>query len=482
MKCGFAKMSTKGTFEPVWPYGTDIYGRFLYLESGKERVLIAAFDLSASYPREAARWRREVARRTGIPEKSVWYHELQIHAAPEFEQMAGKAMDALIDRSVETILELIDRAEECDCYVAECDMGTEFTFNREQYVEELGGVTVWTGMSFDEEGRPYTQNPDIMLLRGYQPKLPVFDQPIYFDNPNDQMAYLFLFKNKEGKTIGTLSRFAAHPDAAVLFEQRFHPNKEHEYHYDFDWPGYLSEDMEKVFGGIGMYINGPCADLSAKKSYDGMDTYEDSAADCRRLASLIGDRMREIFTKNAVKLDVDAAFKTESFEITLPMKEDIPYTYDEIRSIQPQTDEAQRRLDEAIARGEAPAHIKRLIDDRWRIGHINHLIRGEEYSFTEQQLATHEVTVCVTALRFGGYLFVGVPGESLVDITLWLRSRFSGTKTVSVDQVGGYYNYMATPRSMTLGGYTYWSSWVRRDAIPIFKAALAPKLDEFMRD
>ena len=44
MKCGFAKMSTKGTFEPVWPYGTDIYGRFLYLESGKERVLIAAFD------------------------------------------------------------------------------------------------------------------------------------------------------------------------------------------------------------------------------------------------------------------------------------------------------------------------------------------------------------------------------------------------------------------------------------------------------
>ena len=85
MKCSFAKMSTKGTFEPIWPYGTDLYGRFLYLESGTERVLIAAFDLSGSPPREAARWRREVARRTGIPEKSVWYHELQIHAAPAYE-------------------------------------------------------------------------------------------------------------------------------------------------------------------------------------------------------------------------------------------------------------------------------------------------------------------------------------------------------------------------------------------------------------
>ena len=66
MKCSFAKMSTKGTFEPIWPYGTDLYGRFLYLESGTERVLIAAVDLSGSPPREAARWRREVARRTGF--------------------------------------------------------------------------------------------------------------------------------------------------------------------------------------------------------------------------------------------------------------------------------------------------------------------------------------------------------------------------------------------------------------------------------
>ena len=53
MKCSFAKMSTKGTFEPIWPYGTDLYGRFLYLESGTERVLIAAFDLSGS-PRGGA--------------------------------------------------------------------------------------------------------------------------------------------------------------------------------------------------------------------------------------------------------------------------------------------------------------------------------------------------------------------------------------------------------------------------------------------
>ena len=91
-------MSTKGTFKQEWPYGTDLYGRFIYLESGDEKVLIGAFDFNATFPREADRWRREVSKRTGIPEKSVWYHEIQIHAAPAHEQIAGAAMDALIDR------------------------------------------------------------------------------------------------------------------------------------------------------------------------------------------------------------------------------------------------------------------------------------------------------------------------------------------------------------------------------------------------
>ncbi|MFR5864002.1 MAG: hypothetical protein ACLUFV_01730 [Acutalibacteraceae bacterium] len=97
MKCSFAKMSTKGTFEPIWPYGTDLYGRFLYLESGTERVLIAAFDLSGSPARRRAGGAKSPA---GQNSAIRVVYELQIHAAPAYEQMAGKAMDALIERSV----------------------------------------------------------------------------------------------------------------------------------------------------------------------------------------------------------------------------------------------------------------------------------------------------------------------------------------------------------------------------------------------
>lgn len=82
-------------------------------------------------------------------------------------------------------------------------------------------------------------------------------------------------------------------------------------------------------------------------------------------------------------------------------------------------------------------------------------------------------------MKFAGYLFVGVPGESLVDMTLWLRSEFTGVKTIPVDQVGGYFNYMATPHSLTLGGYTYWSSWVNRETIPTLKRKIYPLISEF---
>ncbi len=482
MKCSFAKMSARGTFEEIWPYGTDIYGRFIYLSSGAEQVLIAGFDFNATYPREAERWRQEMSRRTGIPAKSIWFHELQIHAAPAHENIAGEYMDALIDRSVKTVIDMMGRAEECDCFVAECDMGTEFSFNREQYVDGLGGVTVWRGIKFDENGTPYTQDPDIMLLRGYRPKLDVFDKPIYFDNNADPMAYLFMFKNKQGKTLGTITRFAAHPDVAVLFEHSNNPERSKEYHYDYDWTGYLADEMEHIYGGVGMYINGPCADLATKKDCSDADTYEKSENECKRLAASIGGRIRRIFDKTARKLDTEQVFKTETFSIELPMKEDIPYNYAEIDNMQVRIDSIQQQLDDAIANNASPAVVKKLIDDRWRAQHIPYLCRGERFGFTAKELSEHKRTVNVTALRLCGYLFVGVPGESLVDMTLWLRSRFTGTKTIPVDQIGGYYNYMATPRSMTLGGYTYWASWVRRDAIPIFKSKLAPLLDEFLKD
>lgn len=482
-KCSFAKVTTRGIYDayagrgPIstWEYGTELYGRFFYLESGGQRALIAAFDFLGTFSKDANRWRREVAQRTGIPADHIWYHELQIHAAPKGPEMTGEVIDRLVERCVPAILEMMGRAEEFTCQVAEADFGAECNFNREQYVAGLGGVTVWSGMDFDEEGRPYTQNDAIMLLRGYHPQLPVFDKPIYFDNPADPKAYLFRFLNKDGETIGTLSRFAGHPDVAVLFELR---GVNDQYKFNFDWPGYLSEKLERDLGGTSIYLNGPCADLTVKKGFDGMDTYEVCAAEARRIGEGFADRLEQRLASRPLPLKNADRLKAATFYLEMPMRDNYP-TSSDFSHWDEDVNEAEQRLQEAIAAGEPAYRVKQLIDDRFRTANDRSLLE-DGTGFSDEILRSHRVPVTVSALQLGDYTFVGVPGESLCDMSIWLRSQFTGVKTIPVDQVNGYYGYVATPRSLTMGGYTYWSSWVRHDATDVLKQQLTPLLEEFI--
>lgn len=483
MKAAFEKFSAKGAFKPRWPYGTDLYGRLLYLEQNGTQVLICVFDFLGTYPSDTVFFRKEVSKKTGIPENHIWYHELQIHAAPSEDDLHGEGIKLLIDRTSEAAIRMIRNARECEISVTEADFGTECTFCREQYVEGLGGVTIWSGMSFDEQNKPYSQDPSIMLLRGYVPDLPVFDRPIYFDNPNDPKAYLFVFRDTDGNVIGSVSRFAAHPDVAVLFELRQNLSDEEvlrQYQYCYDWPGYLSESFEKEFGGTSIYMNGPCGDLSTKKHWDGMDTYEKSAAECQRLAAWFKEKFMQAYQEDHHVIDTSKLLKAETFAIELPVKEDLPHSRKELEEMPERQRCIREEKEKEIAAHGNPAKIKKLIDDEWRTGHFQHICLGPD-KFSDEVLAKRQMTVYVTALQFGEYLFVGVPGESLVEMSIWLRSEFTGVKTIPIDQVDGYYNYMATPRSMTLGGYTYWSSWVRRDAIPILKEKMYPLLKDFIK-
>ena len=108
------------------------------------------------------------------------------------------------------------------------------------------------------------------------------------------------------------------------------------------------------------------------------------------------------------------------------------------------------------------------------------MMAWETNGFTDDILKNKEVEVDIPCIRLGDYLFVGVPGESLVEMTTWLRATFTGSKTIPLDQCNGYYGYMATPRTLTLGGYTYWSSWTNRDSIPELQKQIYPLINKFL--
>lgn len=97
-KCCFDKIPLRGTFEPVWPFGTELYARMLYLESKHTQVLMLAFDTLCTSPDETDRFRQAVSAQTGIPVDHIWYHELQAHAAPDSLVIRGENMDRAIER------------------------------------------------------------------------------------------------------------------------------------------------------------------------------------------------------------------------------------------------------------------------------------------------------------------------------------------------------------------------------------------------
>lgn len=479
-KCSFSKFSLKGTFKEVWQWATELYCRMMYVENEEEKFLICAFDTLGTWASDTHRFIKAISSACNIPEKSIIFHELQIHAAPYSLDM-NEAMDKIIDRAVPIVKEMIKKAVPFTLEVSEAYFGTECSFNREQYVEGLGGVTVWTGMRFDEVGKPYATDDKIMLLMDYRPKLKALDNPIYFDNQNDPLAYLFVFRDIKGNVIGTMSRFAAHPDVAVLFELRPVSGKAEMYHYDFDWPGYLSERLESEFGGESIYLNGPCGDLTTKKGYDGIDDFEASDKECRRIGNLFAEKLITSFKENKRFVENTDLIKTETFKVKLPIRSDLPNSRKEADEGHIERANIARKIYETALNdpSKQPHEMKRIIDDYYKALY-ERMMAWETNGFTDDVLENKEVEVDIPCIRFGDYLFVGVPGESLVEMTTWLRSTFTGSKTIPLDQCNGYYGYMATPRSLTLGGYTYWSSWTNRDSIPELQKQIYPLINKFL--
>ena len=229
-----------------------------------------------------------------------------------------------------------------------------------------------------------------------------------------------------------------------------------------------------------MYLNGPCADLTTRKGFGGdLGTYEGSSRECRRIGNELAEVLLAGFAAKRVPLgDAD---NLEAIELTveLPLQEGYPRSLKELDTWHEKTEAAEKALQEAMAQNAPAYRVKQLIDDCWRIGHIPHVVQ-DLMAFTDDELQRGSSPVTVSAMKLGQYLFVGVPGECLSEMGTWLRSTFTGVKTVAVDQVNGYYNYMVNPTWLTLGGYTYWASWISREATAILQEAIVEKLAAFV--
>lgn len=460
-QCGFGRVVTNGVWDTQYSFGTDLDGRFLYLRDNERQWLLAVFDFSYQFRRTSLAWRQAVSTATGIPVKNIWVHELQNHSAPCAPDLDGEPCERLIARCLPVIKETMGRAKEAELAYVLADLGDRFNMNREQYIPGLGAVTVWTGCEFDAHDRPYTQDPSIMLLQGWKPDLPAFSKRIYFDRPADPQGALLIFRNKKtGKTIGTLSRFAAHADiVSACWDLDGADLKRYRYH--FDWPGYLRQTMEERVGGMGICVCGPCGNLSTKKRV--LRGYQAGDRQAKEIGIGVAEACLAAWKEEKPAWQSLSLGKMAHTQVNLPLRDGFPRNRDDVRAAEGRAKDYAERYNSAI-KAHAPAfQIKQLIDEYYHWTWVPSIV-DRWVGLSEEELRVRRMTVEVEALRLNELVLAGLPGESMTETSQWLRAQSKGQRLIVLDQVNGYCAYQTTREQYDLGAYSYACSCLARDA------------------
>lgn len=477
-QCAFAKVVVNDVWESKWPYGTDLEGRFVYMRDGAQQWLLAAFDFSYMFRRTSLAWRQAIAAETGIPVANIWVHELQLHSAPIALDMDGEPCNRLIQRTLPVVREMIANAAEAEMSHVVVDLGERFNMNREQYIPGLGRVTVWHGCEFDEENRPYSQNPEIMLLAGWKPELPAFGKKIYFDGPADPQAALLVFRRRSsGEVLGTISRFSGHADIVGACVSHLGTRGLQDLRYHFDWPGYMRRTLDTQLGGTGVCVCGPCGNLSTKKR--AIPGYESGDRQSNEIGGGVARTCLEAWRKQAPPWLPLKLGKQAHTQFGLPLRESFPRSTGEVQQAKNRAQEYHDRFKAAIAAGACPALIKQLIDEHYHWSWVPN-IANRWAGLSEQELQDHAMQVEVETIRINDLVLAGLPGESMTETCLWLRANSVGNRLIVMDQVNGYCAYQTTSEQYDEGGYAYGCSCLSRDATSITRRKAAELIGQVL--
>jgi len=87
------------------------------------------------------------------------------------------------------------------------------------------------------------------------------------------------------------------------------------------------------------------------------------------------------------------------------------------------------------------------------------------------------------ALRLGGLVILGIPGEVFASTGLWLKGRLPSDRLMISCYTNGYVGYLPTKDAFVRGDYeTKWVCWVDESAEEVIRARAAALVEDVMRE
>lgn len=482
-RAGFARRElNESRVLPAEAFLAPLEVRCFVVETDSGLACWVVYDLTCMFLDQGTAIRTAVAAALGCGRDAIVVHCTHTHSVPD--HFRAFPVEVLAGQAVAAAREAQARMRPFRLVEATVDVGDRFSILRRKFLPGMGTFTVWYGYRLENgrpDGAPLIREQAERVFGQRYPPIPEFADPIWFDDPVDPLVQGLVFVGSNGKAIGSLIRFSAHPHTTSHVQKlRYHP----------DFPGFARNAMERELGGMCIYLTGPCGDIVPKEEMQfsmptpaerpaGMErnfgpSYwhkEAVPGESLRVAQSIGENLaatvlawlkegaprpsQEARASPASRSWATAPWnpsvvRARTVSLTVPIREN--YAASSAAATSAQDAETRRLLEFQRSKGAdrpAPWEFRSLADRVQQLGLEAFDIRA----LPAGALQSRQVTLEMGLLQLGDIILAGLPSEPCVGSSIRLRANTLGDKLWTVSLVNGWIGYLPGSFDCLSGGY-----------------------------
>ncbi|MEM1508654.1 MAG: neutral/alkaline non-lysosomal ceramidase N-terminal domain-containing protein [Thermofilaceae archaeon] len=377
---------------PAMGVHDDLHARALVIKNGGDLCAILSLEL-LYVTQDVVKEVREIAEeKVGIPADAVMVAAVHTHSGPSIMGLHTEGREDLLEKYMASLSDIVSNTL-IDAAQGLVEVNLRFG---------EGGIDGWT----INRRKPYS-------------------------GPLDNKVAALCFE-QGGSAVATIVNFTCH--AVVLGHSNLLISA--------DYPGYVSQTVEKIFGGVCLFLNGACGEVNPltpgtmiEKVYDrSMGTFRDAeemgiSIACKAIEALL----RSSRVEDAVIKVGREAVQLEVLSVPEVQASDLDDVKEELARAEKAGDKArveQLKLKAALTRWMLNVQIK--LRERVRNGYLS----------TEVQ-----------AIRVGDFVIVGLPGEPFVEIGLAVKQFSPAALTMIVGYANDAIGYVPMDEAFDEGGY-----------------------------
>ncbi|MBL8027538.1 MAG: hypothetical protein JNL74_14050 [Fibrobacteres bacterium] len=453
IQAGFGKADISHSWKTVRKTADELSVRvFATFTNDEKLAVIAVFDLGLLWTSVCTKLRQKISSIYKIPVSNISVFATQNHSI-DSKPGPYSEINGLLQPLTKAVGEAINNIQPVEMAIVSAKSKVPLNYCRRKRFGKLGAFTFWYGVRDLGKGKADAAHLMKMAIRNLADGVPLqyrgmkitskkdfivkdcpvdVPQPLLLDKASDQLIQGLFFRNAEGKPVGSIIRFAAHPVTANPSGCDYNSG---------DYPLYVCRKVEKSFGGRALFLPGPCGDI--------LPLVESKSL---ALAEKVGDNIAKV-ALNALKKgkwECSGVAAVAVQQVKFNIRSDIPKNMKEAKR---ELALLKSRIEKAAADKRPLAEIKKMTE-RYEI--VNYMVTGLLQIWTGHnlfKLSGKEIEGQIFALRLGRAVIAGLPGEPFGAYSVRLRKETIGDQLLTAEQCNGYIGYLPTAEEFKFGGY-----------------------------